>query len=103
MKELLYYWTSTTFEILVPKKRGCGFLKVPYGHHVDQQLDEIGDAVGCDITGLDGSLTFWVTNSIHSHAISRAKFIEMVMPLMERHYGFPYRAATNDEIIHALE
>lgn len=57
-RELLFYVGLGYISVLVPKKRGGGYLKVPCGHHVDKKLADAIDRAGApsDICGLDGSL-----------------------------------------------
>lgn len=87
-KELLYSWVANGFNVLVPKQRGEGFLKVPYGHHIKKGLDAAADAGNCDVYGLDGVLEFnWFTFD----AGKRAAFVSAVVPLLEAHYGWPAR------------
>lgn len=78
--------------MLVPKRRGEGYVKVPYGHHHIPGLDEIADKAGCDIWGLDGALDFQVSDALyHGPESDRVKFIGVIAPLLERYYGFPSR------------
>lgn len=87
-RELLYCWVAWQFSVLVPKRRGVGFLKVPYGHHVDAGLLDIETIAGCDIYGLDGALDFQCPGSVyHGGNSARIEFASIVMPELERHYG----------------
>lgn len=98
VKELLYCWTAGNFSVLIPKKRGEGYLKVPYGHHYIVELTEIGTQMGCDVDGLDGALTFDVKGAIyHGSQKGREEFSGEVMPLLEKYYGLPSREITNDD------
>ena len=96
-KELLYFWMSTTLEVLVPKKVGSGFLKVPYGHHRNAAFSQIERAADCDIFGLDGSLSFQCGIAVACHEEGRRNFEAKVMPELERHYGWPAREVTSTE------
>lgn len=92
MKELLYCWISKQFSVLVPKKRGDGYLRAPYGHHHIEELTHIAYAVGYDVCGLDGELTFEVAGSLyHGSQSNRKAFTSRLMPLLEAYYGFPSR------------
>lgn len=87
-KELLYCWVAQGFNVLVPKKRGNGYLKVPYGHHHDSALAQIADDAGVDVTGLDGALAFECSSSIfYGSAAGKNEFASKVMPPLERRYG----------------
>lgn len=96
-KELLYFWMSTSLEVLVPKKVGSGFLKVPYGHHENAALTQIGRVADCDIFGLDGSLSFQCGTEVSGHEDRRRAFESKVLPALERHYGWPTREVTSTE------
>lgn len=91
-KELLYCWVARDFNVLVPKRRGSGFLKVPYGHHVDQSLDVIADAGRCEVTGLDGALAFECGGEIFNGGDEvRSDFAAIIIPRLESHYGLTAR------------
>lgn len=97
-KTLLYCWTHKTFSVLVPKKRGNGFLRVPYGHHNDVNINAIGDAVGVDIIGLDGALDFECGDNVYYGDNNvRKSFEDIVIPMLERHYGFKACEVTESE------
>lgn len=53
----IWAWQLTTLEILIPKQRGAGWLKCPAGHHASKRINAIEDAAGCDVCGIDGTLT----------------------------------------------
>ena len=52
------YWAEgqVTLMVLVPKRRGKGFLKCPVGHH-SNWLSDFVDSMGIDCVGLDGYLS----------------------------------------------
>lgn len=78
--------------MLVPKKRGAGFLKTPYGHHHNLELSRVESMAGCDLWGLDGSLDFQVSGAIlHGGRDGQLAFSSKVMPLLELYYGVPSR------------
>lgn len=88
-KQLLWCWVASGFQVLVPKRRGNGFLRVPYGHHHDAALDAIGALVGVDVFGLDGALFFECSGSVfHGAPVVREAFAGKVVPALERHYGW---------------
>lgn len=96
--QLLFCWVASSFHVLVPKKRGGGFLKVPYGHHDDQGLNAIASVANCDVFGLDGSLEFSCTGAIyHGPQQMRDQFSAAVVPLLEKHYGMTAREITSHE------
>lgn len=89
MKELLVWARPDNHEvnILVPKKRGAGYLKVPLGHHTSA-LSSIAYDIGYDIYGLDGCL------AIQTGFIWRDKksaLLERIIPPIAAHYGMDWR------------
>jgi hypothetical protein len=96
-RELLYLWTSCTLEVLVPKLRGEGFVKVPYGHHADKAMAKIERIAGCDIFGLDGALSFQTGSRTATYPESRDAFTDMLLPALVQHYGEPAREASASE------
>jgi hypothetical protein len=96
--ELLYCWAvPNCLSVLVPKKRGNGFLRVPYGHHHDEALSRIAAAAGCDVFGLDGSLDFvWGGVDCASEDVREA-LASKVIPCLELHYGLSARLVTPGE------
>lgn len=98
MRELLYSWTSSEFVVLVPKRRGKGFLRQPLGHHWDKGLDRIGQAAGCDMCGLDGSLNFEVSRELyHGPDDGKLAFVARIVPMLEAHYGCTAREISSVE------
>lgn len=91
VKELLCCWVAGQFCVLVPKRRGAGFLRVPYGHHFDEALDDIASTVSCDVFGLDGMLEFECGGSTYHDQVARERFFKKVVPSLETHYGVPAR------------
>lgn len=73
--------------ILVPKRRGEGFLRQPFGHHAGA-LTAVEDEIGFDLWGLDGSLDVQ-TGAVRPAAIDG--LIAKIMPPLCRHYGMDYR------------
>lgn len=95
---LLYSWVASNFNVLVPKRRGKGFLSVPYGHHPNPDLDAIADLARVDLTGLDGALCFECGGSVyHGNDGARAEFVSKVVPSLEKHYNMPSREITDGE------
>lgn len=94
---LCYYWMGATLEVLVPKKRGSGFLRVPLGEHHDADLSRIESLANCDIFGLDGALSFQCGSRIASYEAKRKAFESVVLPALERHYGCTSREVSHTE------
>lgn len=87
-KEILYTHNSEELMLLIPKKRGSGFLRVPAGHHASKVTRFFYDLTGCDVFGLDGWLG--VRWYLYDEPLQQ-RFIESYMPKIERFYGFPSR------------
>lgn len=87
-RRLLWCWVAGCLNVLVPKKRGTGFLKVPYGHHHITELTEIANSVNSDVCGLDGCLEFACSGSIyHGSTEDRLKYSRKIIPQLESYYG----------------
>lgn len=87
-KRLLYCWVARGLNVLVPKQRGEGFLKVPYGHHHDKSLTAIANNAHVDVFGLEGTLDFNCAGNIyHGGREVREEFSAKVIPALEAHYG----------------
>jgi hypothetical protein len=78
-------WDMGGLNIAVPKKRGSGYLKQPYGHHAIQALDDIAADERIAMCGLDGYLNLEYRYVEYD---ARAAIIDRVMPRLAAHYGF---------------
>lgn len=88
-RALRYCWVANGLNVLVPKQRGEGYLKVPYGHHFDAGLDRIATQARCELTGLDGALSFAVPGSLyHGPVAGREAFVAAIVPMLCAHYGW---------------
>lgn len=98
MREMIYLWLSGSLFILIPKKRGTGFLKQPMYHNYTPEYELISDSAKCDVFGLDGHLTFECGTGITTYPENREKFLSSIQPILERIYKCPLREAkTRDE------
>lgn len=98
MREMVYLWLTGALLVLIPKKRGKGFLRQPMYHKYTPESDLIATAARCDVSGLDGYLTFECGTRITVYLELREEFIAKIQPTLERIYGCPMReAATRDE------
>lgn len=95
VKELLVLANPSRAEIsiLVPKRRGTGFVKVPFGHHANKALGQIEDEIGYDIYGLDGCLE---VNTGYFFEEKEA-LLEKIMPPISKHYGMPWRELSEED------
>jgi len=96
-KKLLYCWVLQGFDVLVPKRRGEGFLKTPLGHHANEGLSYIEMAARCNLHGLDGALHFDCDRNFFGGEEQRKEFVSTVVPMLEDHYGLA------SEEIHAAD
>ena len=71
--------------IAIPKRRGTGYLKQPYGHHAIAALDEISYDEKIDMNGLDRHLNLEYR---YVEVANRAEIVARVLPRLARHYGF---------------
>lgn len=88
---LLALWWGAHLLVLVPKRRGAGYLAQPYGHHQNPALDAVGAAVGCDVIGLDGYLDFTYPSETIDDPLGREAFASTICRRLEHHYGCPSR------------
>ena len=88
MSEAIYMWDRGGLNILIPKRRGTGYLKCPIGHHSVPVLTDIENTVGADFCGLDGYLQVNYIRRPYGHAKSEAEATAKIMPLLARHFGF---------------
>jgi hypothetical protein len=101
-RELLYSWSLSTLEVLVPKKRGEGFLAQPLGHHFNKSLCLIETKLGCDICGLEGHLEIQCGMKVAVYDDKRTEFTGRAMALLSDHYGVPYREIPRGELYDIL-
>lgn len=81
----LYMWDGSGLNVLIPKRRDAGYLRVPYGHHAIKGLDDIGAALGVDLCGLDGYLCLEYG---HTSRESQAAIAARALPMLAAHYRF---------------
>lgn len=79
------FLTQYSFDVLVPKKLGKGYLQVPLGHHENEGLRDISNNLGCDVEGLDGFLSF---ECGYTDLNEMEAYAERVLSKLEAHYGF---------------
>ena len=83
-KILVSAWLDGGIQMLIPKQRGGGFLKVPAGHHHSEWMRNIQ----YDIDGLDGYLN--IDCGVNSWETDRIKTIlDEIMPVICE--KFPYQ------------
>lgn len=87
-QELIYSWAYSTLDVLVPKKRGTGFLRVPLGHHRVEFYAHMEYDLRCNICGLDGYLSF---ECGYLTALEREAFLAVVRGRLCAYHGCTMR------------
>lgn len=91
-RELLALIQDPNLYVLVPKRRGRGFLKTPLGHHATA-LGQLETKIGADIVGLDGHLAIALNEALPAPTsptpAARRSQAEKAMDFLSRHYGIP--------------
>ena len=78
-------WDMSGLGVLIPKRKGSGYLKTPLHHRYVKELSDIEMDEGADLCGLDGYLLleYDYTNTEFREAIE-----SRVMPRLASYYGF---------------
>lgn len=92
-KTILACFHEEYIGLLIPKKRGEGFLRVPLGHH-NCPLSELERDIGIDIYGTQGSLTV-MTGYIHEDQYP--ELTERVILPISQLLEYPFRIVGKDE------
>jgi hypothetical protein len=87
LTEALYAWGTHDLSVLIPKRRGFGYMKVPYGHHSISALNDIADTLHADINGLDGHLHI-DRGHLPVRYDLRDQFAAKALPLLAGYYKF---------------
>ncbi len=91
----LYLWNGSGLNVLVPKKRGKGYLKVPFGHHPVPALSDIEVSESVDMDGLDGMLTLQYGYTYPDS--KRQAIVDRVMPRLAEVFKFKeWEEVSND-------
>lgn len=97
IKEMLVAFFLGRVEVLIPKKRGEGFLKMPVGHHDNAISRFMRRNTSFDVSGLDGSLEIEIGQY---HSIPRDKeqdFVRRNIQPLAEHLGFKVRIVSCTE------
>ena len=92
-RNVLVLLRHRSINMLIPKKRGMGYLKQPLGHHACP-LSELAYDIGFDMFGLDGHLevcTGFIDSDKHDYFIARV--VKPVCDLL----GYEYQLVTIGE------
>lgn len=96
-KEILVCFLSGRVEMLIPKKRGEGFLKVPLGHH-HNGLSKVAMTLSYDVFGLDGALEIVLPRSqAYIMPKDQTVFLKTNVEPLTNYLGFPYRVVSSGE------
>ena len=93
IKQILVCFHNTYIGLLVPKKRGTGFLKVPFGHHAGV-LSQVERDIDFDIFGLENELE---VRTGYVPIENQEEYIQRVIKPISETLGFPYRIVLRDE------
>ena len=91
--EILVCFFQWHMSLLIPKKRGNGFQKVPLGHKVCP-LSSLAYKIGYDVYGLDGALdvqTGWIGSS------DQDRLVEKVVKPIADLLGYPWRVVDRSD------
>ena len=96
-KKLLWLYIHNSICVLVPKKRGSGFLMTPYGHHINRQLEDVRQYKmgGVDIFGLDGCLELCVNK--HDFQDENDEYATKLLTALSDYYQMPFEKITKDQ------
>lgn len=92
-RELVALFQDPNLFVLVPRKRGAGFLRVPLGHH-HCPLADLEARIGCDIIGLDGHLWIDVGYTLpYAGEAKRHEAAKAILQVLGAFYELPWREA----------
>lgn len=94
--EILVAFFVGRVDMLIPKKRGGGFLKVPLGHH-HNGLSRVAMNTQYDVTGLDGALEIEIGRCHSIMEKDRPEFLKRSVEPLANYLGFPYRVVDHNE------
>lgn len=85
MSEAVFIWDMSGLLVLIPKRRGSGYLKSPLYHNYVPELNRIECDERVDMCGLDGYLQLEYGYIDHDE---RQAIVDRVLPRLAAHYGF---------------
>lgn len=106
-KVILVQFLIRSMDMLIPKKRGEGYLRQPLGHHNNSLTNFIDEEIGfvgmsqIDVFGLDGYLSFQGRFIDDEEKIRMTETI--LKPLSEKFYRMPYKVVDSEEFFNALD
>lgn len=92
-KKLLVELDGKSVKILVPKKKGPGFLLSPLGHHPTAARD-LADEIGCPVLIQDGHLELAVG---HYPRLEDGQILRDYVAPVARHIGLPFTVVSEAE------
>ncbi|WP_394222714.1 hypothetical protein [Alteromonas gracilis] len=95
-KEILWIYMDRSICALIPKKRGVGYLRQPYGHHINSEMEKFRDDLnGVDIYGLDGHLQIMVDKAEYED--KDLVFGKAVIERLASYHSLPFRHVSLNE------
>ncbi|WP_219096196.1 hypothetical protein [Pseudomonas sp. UMAB-40] len=95
-KEMLVCKMDGRIEVLIPKRRGIGFLKAPLGHHMND-LARLSHELDLDFVGLDGALEIYGACMSPLKGDDYSAVITQALPAISALNGFPFRVVERAE------
>ena len=78
-------WDAGGLNVAIPKRKGGGYLKVPFGHHPNSKLSAIEVSERVDMCGLDGYLEL---SYGYTRLERRKQITARVLPQLAKIFGF---------------
>jgi hypothetical protein len=100
-KEMLVCKMDGRVEVLIPKRRGAGFLRAPLGHHMND-LAKLSHEFDLDFQGLDGALEIYGACMSPLKGDEYGAVISETLPAISALNGFPFRVVDRDEFYRHL-
>lgn len=82
----LCYWDNGGLNILIPKIRGDGYLRVPVGHHFNSEIQAIESDFSTNICGLDGYLELEFPYMTSPE--KKQKLVREILPRLAKFFKF---------------
>lgn len=93
-KSILVNFALGGMSMLIPKKRGDGFLKVPLGHHASELSTYLIDNFTYEFDGLDGCIA---VQTGYVHPDREQYFLDTVAAPIAKHLAMEFRRVEDKE------
>lgn len=84
-KVAIVMYQNGVVSILIPKRRGRGYVRTPYYHSLDRGIEAIESIADYDKCGLDGSLDIEGVGYLFGEEVD--EFLAEIMPDICAYYG----------------